>query len=139
MTRLGCHFLIDAALLLTLTLPLSAQHRDSEIQSIPMPAERARDSYRVYTALMPIGETAAEGWPHELWLLKDTTEAISHDEPCKLNLGLPPDDRRQDFAEIFEDFESHCHDRIALDKDVWAGPVRFVCLIRLSNRNLVRY
>lgn len=123
MIRLGCHLLIYAALLLTLALPFSAQHRCSGIQPVPMPAERARDSYRVYSALMPIGETAGEVWPHELWLLKDTTEAISNDEPCKVDLGLPPDNRRQDFAEMLEDFEFHCHDRIALDKEVWTGPV----------------
>ena len=40
----------------------------------------------------------------------------------------PPEDRRQDFQEILEDFDVHCHDRIALDPNAWhlTAPVRLL-------------
>jgi hypothetical protein len=40
----------------------------------------------------------------------------------------PTDDRRQDFAEILQDFDHHCHDRLILDPNSWkvAIPVRLL-------------
>jgi hypothetical protein len=35
----------------------------------------------------------------------------------------PPEDSRSDFAEILEDFDRHCHDRLSLDADAWKPPV----------------
>lgn len=98
--------------------------------TIPMPADRAAESYAIYSALMPIGETAAKGWPHELWLVRDATvTAVQPNQPCKpvstQGATLPtmnphvavhaPLDQQKDFDEILEDFDAHCHDILALD------------------------
>jgi hypothetical protein len=39
---------------------------------IPMPADRTSDSYRIYSSLIPLGETAGKGWSHEVWLVRAT-------------------------------------------------------------------
>ncbi len=115
---------------------------------ILMPVDRASDSYRIYSSLMPLGETAGKAWPHKLWLVQNTTvTVISPDEPCQvkptsqpdaaslLSMGMnphvavrPSDDRRQDFVEILKDWDGHCHDRILLDPNAWhtSVPVRLL-------------
>jgi hypothetical protein len=122
----------------------SAQSRENSpeaVKPITMPADRAADSYRIYSSLMPLGETAGQGWPHELWIIRDTTVAVvppneSCDPGSKRQIMdmnphtavQPPEDRRQDFLEILQDFDRHCHDRIALDPKAWSSttPVRLL-------------
>src|SRR6185437_2924016 len=121
MNRIGRRILA-AILLLGIRLPfLYAQQGNTKNHAIPMPADRVRDSYRVYSALMPIGETAGNGWPHKLWLIKNTTETvIPKDKRCTPVPGFEyPLPQNEDFLEVLKDFNSHCHDRIALDTDVW--------------------
>jgi hypothetical protein len=116
--------------------------------AIPMPQDRSADSYRIYSKLVPLGETAGEGWPHDLWLIRDTTEApVPSDEPCAPTRGSacsesfassmnphaavhPTADRSQDFAEILEDFDRHCHDRVMLE----ANNLTLSAPVRLLNR-----
>src|SRR5215472_17395819 len=136
------HIMFRAAwlILLSASLLAPAQEREAPANTpaapMAMPSDRAVDSYRIYSSLMPLGETAGPGWPHELWLLGDTTVTIvASNEPCKYgrsrerddmnphNVVHPTDDRRQDFAEILEDFDQHCHDRVRLRPDAWSGPV----------------
>lgn len=102
-----------------------------------MPADRAEDSYRIYSSLMPLGETAGKNWPRELWLVRDITVTIvSSDLPCQpdsksvdassMNPHVaihPTDDHREDFDEILQDFDKHCHDPIRLDPNAWKLPV----------------
>jgi hypothetical protein len=100
-----------------------------------MPADRQADSYRIYSSLIPLGETAGKNWPHDLWLVQDTTiTAVPPDQPCspppganELLLGMnphfavhAPDDQLQDFPEIMRDFDAHCHDRLRLDAEGWS-------------------
>lgn len=102
----------------------------------PMPPDRAAASYAIYSSLMPIGETAGKGWPHDFWIVRDATvTVVQPGQPCRpppsdahnafqnlMNPHLavhPPADRRKDFAEILEDFDAHCHDILALDQDLF--------------------
>ena len=130
-----------AALLFALASMLGfAQDRQAPAKpaAIAMPADRTADSYSIYSSLMPLGETADKGWPHDLWLVQDTTvTVVAPNEPC--NPGPPPDHRvlgmnphvavhptsnlQQDFVEILEDFDLHCHDRLTLDRNAWTGLV----------------
>lgn len=94
-----------------------------------MPTNRAYDSYRIYSSLLPFGETALPAWPHDLLLVEDVTvSAVPPGQPCKpanadqadMNPHIavhPTADRKQDFAEILADFDAHCHDRIALNAE----------------------
>jgi hypothetical protein len=97
---------------------------------LPIPDDRAADSYLIYSSLIPLGETAGPVFPHAMWLVEDTTiTAVSPGQPCQGNpdAGLfesslnphaavhPSEDHRQDFDEILADFDRHCHDRLALD------------------------
>lgn len=103
---------------------------------IAMPTDRAAETYRIYSSLIPLGETGSSMWPHELWLVRETTiTAVPLDQPCWINpeggkngysSGMnphtavhPPADQLQDFAEILEDFDRRCHERIALSADGW--------------------
>jgi hypothetical protein len=74
--------------------------------------------------------------------LKERADAfIGPGHPCKPvhprtdDLGMnphsavkPPGDRARDFAEILEDWDSHCHDRLLLDHDGFHTPVLVVLL-----------
>ena len=97
---------------------------------IPMPQDRAEDSYRIYSML--VGEVGGRGWPHNTLFFADTTVPIvGPDMPCVPQNNLlrmnphvaiqPPPDQAQDFAEMLEDFDRHCHDRILLN----AGSFKF--------------
>lgn len=122
--------LVMAALVPLACLAQTAAPTAKQAPPIPMPTNRAADSYQIYSSLLPLGETASPGWPHDLWLIADTTiAAVPQDQPCKppakadqtdMNPHVavhPSDDRRQDFQEILDDFDAHCHDRIALNAE----------------------
>jgi hypothetical protein len=121
-----------AVLALLLPAALCGQNKTPAPAVIPMPSNRAVDSYIIYSSLIPLGETANKDWPHDLWLVKDATiTVVPPDQPCRpkpktvnaarfdstMNPHIavhPPDDRKPDFAEILEDFDAHCHDSVAL-------------------------
>jgi hypothetical protein len=114
----------------------SAAKSNRPSEPISMPADRIADSYRIYSSLMPLGETAGKDWPHELWLVRDTTvTVVPSDLPCQpdsksvdassMNPHVavyPSDNRRKDFDEILQDFDKHCHDRIVLDPNALEAP-----------------
>jgi hypothetical protein len=112
---------------------------------LPMLASRTLASYQIYSGLMPLGETADKGWPHALWLIRDTTiTAIPDDQPCSPGPAVnaresapgnnphlvvtPTAVYAQDFREILQDFDEHCHDHIALDQSAFhtAVPIRLL-------------
>ena len=46
-------------------------------------AEDRDASYRIYSSLLPLGETASQGWPRGLWLVEDkTVTVVRQDHPC---------------------------------------------------------
>jgi hypothetical protein len=111
---------------------------------MPMPEDRAAASYQIYSSLVPLGETATAMWPHSLWLIQDTTiTSIPDNQPCFENSNQRPDsavnphsavqptnDRLQDFSEILEDFDHHCHDHVLLE----AAKFKLSGAIRLLNK-----
>jgi len=114
-----------------------------QLPPVPMPQDRAADSYRIYSVLMPVGQLAEPNWPRDLWLLSDTTVAlVSPDQSClpqegdgnDMNPHLaidPPADRRQDFAELLADFDNRCHERLHLTPESFT----LVVPLRLLNQD----
>jgi hypothetical protein len=107
--------------------------------AIAMPTDRAADSYRIYSMLMPVGRARGSQTTAELLLVADTTTTmVQPDQPCN-----PPDnpatrvrnsfnpyfavhpspDQPNDYAELLQDFDQHCHDRIKLTADSFSLPV----------------
>jgi hypothetical protein len=97
-----------------------------QLPPVPMPQDRAADSYRIYTVLLPVGELANPGWSRDMWLLSDTTlSLVPPDENCLtqysdgINMNPhvaieAPADRRQEFGELLDDFDRRCHERVQL-------------------------
>lgn len=104
---------------------------------IPMPVDRVADSYLIYSSLIPSGKDS----PPQLLLVQDATIiAINPDKPCWVDPTVntvqavldslmnphrsvhPPESSRQDFKEIMEDFDAHCHERLALRLSDWKPP-----------------
>ncbi len=110
---------------------LTQERTKAPLPAIPMPPDRADDSYRIYTMLMPVGELGRPGWPRDLWLLSDTTlslvaadrdclpqEVNGSEDPMNPHFAVhPPADRVPDFNELLEDFDKRCHERIQLTQD----------------------
>ena len=121
--------------LLVALLPMSAfaQSSPADPAPIPMPSDKVAESYRIYSSLIPLGETAGKGWPHDLWLVQETTIAlVTTGQPCapdpaaKQGIDMnphtavhPPDKYAQDFVEIMSDFDAHYHDRAQLDANAF--------------------
>lgn len=119
--------------------------------AIPMPPDKI-DTYQFYSRLIPVGESANEGWPHGQFLVEDTTvQMVPSDKPCipdhpngkrdytnMLNphdAVTPPDGDREDYNEILADFDKHCHDRAQLDPSAWALSAPFRAPIHLLNKD----
>jgi hypothetical protein len=123
-----------------------ARKPSDPLPAIPMPQDRADDSYRLYSSLLPAGETVST--PPTQLLVQDTTlTLLPTDKPCaqpatpspsptpdaSLNPHLaihPPAANHQDLVEVLDDFDQHCHDRLTLNPDpnVWklAVPIRLL-------------
>jgi hypothetical protein len=117
-----------------LAAPACAQKPPTEPAPIPMPSDKVAESYRIYSSLIPLGETANKGWPHDLWLVQETTVAVvPAGQPCPPDLAKrqgidmnphvsvhPPEKYAADFEEILNDFDVHCHDRAQLDANAFS-------------------
>jgi hypothetical protein len=132
------------SLLILLSLAAAAVFAQTATPAITvMPQDRARDAYLIYSSLLPLGETAGSGWPHDLWLVRDTTiEVIPAAQPCAPKPGSkedsfdmnphiavqPPKASAQDFQEILSDFDAHCHERSRLESGGWLlnAPIRLL-------------
>jgi hypothetical protein len=127
--------------LLTASFPAWAQQSAPANLSGPIPLEKRMESYAIYANLLPNGEMAARQWPHAMWFVRDlTVSPVPGDEPCRPAPGSeggmmnpheyihPTADREQDFKEILEDFDQHCHDHLMLQPDIWHSetPVRLL-------------
>ena len=113
---------------------------DSKIHPVvvSMPIDRAVDSYQIYSALIPVGETAGKRWPHAFYVVRKTTvPVVRAGQPCwepstsnndynwNMNPHLsvhPPADRAEDFEEILSDFDAHCHQRVRLMAGAFTTP-----------------
>jgi hypothetical protein len=116
------------------------------LPAIPMPQDRAADSYGIYTVLLPVGQLANAGWSRQMWLLSDTTlPLVAPDESClpQGDDGLagsnmnphtsifPPAEGQQDYNEMLSDFDNRCHERIRLTPESF----NLVVPLRLLNQN----
>ena len=139
-----CFSVLMSTTRLVLTVTLLVQNVAQEASPTQMPSDRA-DSYQFYSRLMPVGESANKGWPHDLYLVEDATrQMVPLDQPCNPTRAVgqriytnatnphdavtPPESDRQDYNEIVSDFDSHCHERITLDRNAFniAVPVRLL-------------
>lgn len=82
---------------------------------IAMPADRAVDSYKIYSLLMPVGELASPSWPHDFYLLADTITVNPTIDPREA-FQVPPN-RAQDFEELLQDYDRHSLERVKLSAD----------------------
>jgi len=114
-------FLRTTCLLIVFVFTLGSQLTGSAT----IPADRMAVAYQLYSRLVPFGEAARPDWPHDLLLIEDSTITIvppdrkCDDPQIELNPHVavqPTRDRRQDYEEILQDFDRHCHDRIILDR-----------------------
>jgi hypothetical protein len=138
------HFYIAVVFLLVLGRPfISAQQAQAPLAMVSMPDERADDSYRIYSLLMPGREfTGVEGMKQ--WLIEGSTvdarkliqsprqsiEAIDHGSQI-------PEDRRQQLKEVFDDFDQHSNQRVQLTEGKWNLPVPYRLLTE-QETNLFR-
>ena len=94
----------------------------SQPKPLPIPQDRAADSYAIYSQLLPGNQIEWGKVPRSFWLLEDTTKAEPTDSPCATGGMMnphkaiqAPEVRKIEFAEILADFDAHCHDRYLLD------------------------
>lgn len=119
-------------LLLALASVASAQSPAPEAGPLPMPHDRAYDSYKIYSLILADAKDAyyrVHVVPPARFLAQDTTIAPpSVEEDCKspqaqrrrheaLHGDGPNRDtnHQRDFDEILDDLDVHCHDIVALD------------------------
>jgi hypothetical protein len=85
--------------------------------AIPMPPDRAADSYAIYSALMPGApfDSASSG-QSQRWAIADTTVNISDMNPAVPPDGQlkAPDDHPKRFREAVKDFETRKYQRLQL-------------------------
>ena len=147
MNRLLGGVFLTALLCVAARSSLTAQVQQQGPEPTATPADRVSDSFQIYSALIPLGETAGPNWPHDLWLIADATiTAVTLNSPCNpeqddsdrrhrahvsMNPHLAihfPDEYLLDGREILADFDAHCHERWTLDGGTWAvnGPLRLL-------------
>ena len=122
---------------LTLGAHLAAQSSAAPryAQPIPVPADRAQDSYQIYSQLLKSGPIEWRDADRKQWLIEATTNAVPLDADCAQNTSLsprgavqPPQNRQAEWNELLADFDRHCHDVIELDRDLFKTelPVRLL-------------
>lgn len=107
-----------------------------ELPPVAMPLDRAADSYVIYGQLLPVDEFTSIRPVRKLWLVRGTTTTlVPPDRSCApasqweldnphLALSAPPG-REQDYAELMEDFDLHCHERVLLTADLFHLSIPF--------------
>jgi hypothetical protein len=105
-------------------------------QPTPMPADRAQDSYEIYSQLLKSGPIEWRDAERKQWLIEDTTNAVRLDADCGAeNTGMSPrggvkapEDRQSEWKGVLADYDQHCHDLIQLDRDSFRTelPVRLL-------------
>jgi hypothetical protein len=98
-------------------------------QPMPMPGDRAEDTYAIYSQLLKSGPIEWRDVKRAQWLIEDTTNAMPLNVPCNPAPGtdvMPmnphnavkaPEDRQEEWNEVLADYDQHCHDVIRLDRD----------------------
>ena len=113
-----------------LAAPLQGQDGDARryAQPTPMPADRAEDSYAIYSQLLEGGPIEWRQVKRTRWLIEGTTTAIPLDAAChptskndpEMNPHVAvqaPEGRQAEWKEVLADYDQHCHEVIQLDQD----------------------
>jgi hypothetical protein len=109
-------------------------------QPMPMPGNRAQDSYAIYSHLLKSGPIEWRNADRKQWLIEDTTNAIPLDVACHPASEImsaemnphdaveAPKDRQNEWGEVLADYDQHCHDVIQLDLESFRTelPVRLL-------------
>jgi hypothetical protein len=109
-------------------------------QPMPMPGDRAEDSYAIYSQLLKSGPIEWRNASRKQWLIEDTTNAIPLDAACQPaseansmeinphDAVTAPEDRQAEWNEVLTDYDQHCHDVIQLDRESFRTqlPVRLL-------------
>jgi hypothetical protein len=121
-------------------LPAEPGGTPRSAQPMPMPGDRAQDSYAIYSQLLKSGPVEWRNATRRQWLIEDTTNAIPLDVAChpasEVNpMGMnprdavkAPEDRQTEWNEVLTDYDQHCHDVIQLDLESFRTelPVRLL-------------
>jgi hypothetical protein len=98
-----------------------------------MPADRAKDSYAIYSQLLKSGPIEWRNVSRKQWLIEETTNAMPLDVSCGPVADHPgmnrhtggiephtavqaPADRQSEWNKVLADYDQHCHDVIQLDR-----------------------
>jgi hypothetical protein len=109
-------------------------------QPMPMPDDRAQDSYAIYSQLLKSGPIEWRNISRKQWLIEATTNAIPLDVACHpaseiISVEMnphgaveAPKDRQTEWNEVLTDYDQHCHDVIQLDLESFKTelPVRLL-------------
>jgi hypothetical protein len=109
-------------------------------QPMPMPEDRAQDSYAIYSQLLKSGPIEWRNVSRKQWLIEATTNAIPLEVACHPASGInsvemnphnaveAPKDRQTEWNEVLTDYDRHCHDVIQLDLESFRTelPVRLL-------------
>ena len=95
---------------------------------LPMPEERAKDSYDIYSQLLKSGPIEWRDAKRAQWLVEGATYAVPLDVVCRPTSEVStmmmnphfavkaPEDRQIEWNEVLADYDQHCHDVIQLDR-----------------------
>jgi hypothetical protein len=104
--------------------------------AIPMPDDRAVDSYAIYSLLMPGSPfDSMSSTQSQRWAIADTTISISDMNPAVPPEGQlkPPDDNPKRFIEAARDFEARKYQRIQLtDRFRLSTPYKLLSHIQVN-------
>jgi hypothetical protein len=128
--------LLLTGLTLAAQLPGQPSQTPRYAQPMPMPGDRVRDSYAIYSQLLKTGPIEWRDVDRKQWLILDTTNAVRIDVACDAeNTGMSPrgavkapENRQTEWNEVLADYDQHCHDVIELDRDSFRTelPVRLL-------------
>jgi hypothetical protein len=92
----------------------------ADVGAIPMPPDRAADSYAIYSVLMPGAPFDSMSGQSQRWAIADTTINISDMNPAVPPEGQlkPPDDHPRRFHEAVKDFEARKYQRLQLTQQL---------------------
>jgi hypothetical protein len=123
-SRLNSFPIAGAGFLLALWMPMAAQHGPRSVAApgdpIPMPDDRAEDSYAIYALLMP-GQPFATLPPDQnaRWAIAAVTVNESDRNPAIPPQGQlkPPPDNPRGFNDAVGDYEANKNVRVQLSRD----------------------
>lgn len=108
------------------------------VPPLSMPADRAEDSYRIYSQLISGIEFRGSGEPHEPWLIADTTLTQIQTMDPRTSIK-PPDVRLKEFRELLDDYDRHCNQRIHLTHEAFKLPTSFFLLNEAQQHEFAQY